>query len=476
MSESRTGVLSPLTQRCLRLVKATGTELAALFGGGLPAGRLLAAAETQPRRQRLWPAETTFWTFLAQCCRNNTSCREAVASRQATRQRGRPRFSGNTSGYCQARLRLPEAGLTTALTHTAAALATGSATAWNWHGLRVGVLDGTGLALADTVANQAVYPQSRSQRPGLGSPLLKVVGLFALATGACQAVATGDKHDAELTLAQRLWATIVDAFDLIIGDRAFCAWAYLAQLGQAGRHGVFRLHQMRKTDWRCGRKLGPNDRLVTWTKPGQCPPWLPPGEFHRLPASLTVRLVKGALNRPGFRTQHIAVATTLTDPRAYPVADLLALFRRRWEVELHFRELKATLGLNDLHGRTPAMVRRELLMHLVAYNLIRSLMVAVAQRQPIRPERLSFTGTLVIAREWAPQLAWAATAAPARYRVCLRDFVAALAAQVLPQRPDRYEPRAIKRRPKPYPLLTKPRMVARQQLLAESVAARKAGR
>jgi hypothetical protein len=321
-----------------------------------------------------------------------------------------------------------------------------------WRGLRVGVVDGTTVSMPDTAANQKVWPQSSGQKPGCGFPVMKLVGLCSLATGAIHDLVTGNLHDAEQTMLCQIWHTLQNGFDLLLGDRAFGSFVVFGALRCCGLHGVFRLHQRRIVNWRRGKRLGKFDRLYTWSKPPKLLWWLP----QPVPDSLQVRILKVVVPIAGFRTHVLLIATDLLDPEQFPAEALAELYRRRWQVELCFRHIKTTMHMDVLRCKSPTMIRRELHMQMIAYNLIRALMLQSALTHHTPLCRISFKGTCDTLRQWAPHLAQA-TATPALYGRMLRSMLEIIATDVVPLRPNRSEPRAIKRRPKNYHLLTKPR-------------------
>jgi hypothetical protein len=283
---------------------------------------------------------------------------------------------------------------------------------------------------------------------------MKLVGLFSLATGAVHALVTGTLYNAEHALFVQLWNTLTSDFDLLLGDRNFGSYAIFAALQWRGLHGVFRLNARRQIDWRQGRRLGKFDRVVTWykPKPRDLTWWLP----QPVPDSITVRVLRVCVPIPGFRTQVVFLTTSLLDEKQFPAAALAELYRRRWQVELFLRQIKTTMHMDVLRCLSPHMIRRELHMHMIAYNLIRALMLQSSWAYDTPPCRISFKGTCDCLRQWAPHLALAA-AIPSVYTRLFRSMLQILAADIVPLRPNRSEPRAVKRRPKNYRRLTKPR-------------------
>lgn len=395
----------------------------------------------------------TFWNFMAQTLSPGRPCRESVRQVQASRRRrGQPVNSSRTGGYCLARARLPEAVLRQTWQAVARQLATAAPASGRWLGLRVGVVDGTGVSMPDTPANQRAWPQSSGQKRGCGFPAANLLGLFSLATGTVCDLALGTLRHSELALLPRLWSTLTANFDLLLGDRHFGSFATFCALRQCGLHGVFRLHQRRALDWRRGRRIGRHDRLFVWRRPSQLRWWLP----QPPPETITVRVLKIIVPVPGFRTTTVFLATTLLDHQRFPAEALAALYRRRWEVELRFRHIKTDMRMEVLRCLKPEMVRREIHMHMIAYNLIRAVMLQAALAHGQDPGRISFKGTCDALRQWAPHLAATATE-PALCCHMLRTLLKIIAEDLVPLRPNRSEPRAVKRRPKNYQRLTRPR-------------------
>jgi hypothetical protein len=319
------------------------------------------------------------------------------------------------------------------------------------------VLDGSTVTLPDTPENQAAYPQQTCQRRGCGFPILRLVALFSLATGMLTGWATGHWGQHELVLWQTLWDQLRPG-EVLLGDRGFGVWAVLAQCVQRGVHGVFRAK--RKIDFRTGQRLGRHERLVQWPKPEVRPIYLTPAQWAALPPVLTLRVVRCRIQRKGFRTREVTLVTTLLDGVRYPLAALGQLYYRRWEVELNLRNLKTTLQMEHLSCQTPANVERELRMHFLIHNLVRRLMLEAARRHGVPLGRMSFAGTLATARRYGEALLRVSSHRK-RQRI-MAELFRVLAADPVPDRPGRREPRALKRRPKPYPRLTCHRRLYRQ--------------
>lgn len=411
-------------------------------------------------RQRLWPVRLTFWTFLAQVFAFGSSCRDAVRQAQAQAHlQGRHAPKDETGAYCQARRRLPLERLHEALVQIASRLEASSTRDPFWQKHRVLLLDGTTLTADDTEANRRAFPQPKSQAAGCGFPLLRLVALFSLGTGALLGFVTGTHLQSELTLATALLEQLAPG-DVLLADRLFGAWRVLVGARARGAHVVARLHASRNADLRRGRSQGRLDRVVSWRRPHTVGAGFTPEQWSALPETLEVRLVRFAVQVRGFRSRHVTLVTTLLDPKEYPVSALAALYRRRWQIELNFRHLKSALGMEHLAVRTPDMIQRSLAMHLLAYQLTRALMLQAALHWSQDLDRVSFQGSLDAIHRYADALAQARNR---RVRdTLLAQLLHTLAFDTVPERPDRHEPRALKRRPKAYPRLDKPRRLFRE--------------
>jgi hypothetical protein len=438
---------------------------------GLPFADVLSAAGLQRVlddcrvrfRDRLFSPLVTVATSLAQALDPDHSLRQAVARLVAHRAAaGLPPCSADTRAYRKARQRLPEGVWAELTRRTGRDLLLDSPPRWGWRGRDVKVVDGTTLSLPDTPANQKAYPQPDSQRPGLGFPQVRLVALFCLATGAVLDAALGPpkgKHTGETALFRTLHHHLHDG-DVLLADRYFCGYFHLALVQRRGADVVMRLHQRRQADFRRGRRLGRGDHVVTWHKPQQRPDWLDADTFARLPATLTLRELRLRVPGRSCRSREVLVVTTLLDARAYPKQSIAELYRQRWHAELDLRSLKTFLQMDVLRGQSPAMVRKEVWAHLLAYNLIRKVMAQAAQEHEVLPRRLSFKGAVQTLNAFAESLR--ACAAGDLEALC-RILLAAIARHGVGDRPGRLEPRRKKRRAKPYPLLNKPRAKARRE-------------
>ena len=433
-------------------------ELFATFGDLIPAALLQRRAKGANSRQRRYTLHVTFWAFLAQTLAPQTSCRDIVRKVQAWWLLRDPKSSAgsaSTSAYTKARQRLDPEAIEPVASHLADLLESRVPSSQLWRGRRVRLVDGTTVSMPDTEANQKAYPQSSSQKPGCGFPLMRLVGLFSLASGALLGFAKSSLHIHESMLFGHLMA-LLEKGDIALADRGFCSFHTFWRLSSAGVDALMRLNGTRKVDFRKGTRLGPGDRLLTWKKPAIPPKSCTREEYDALPATMTLRHVKLVVSARGYRTQTIVLVTTLLDPVAYPVEALGELYFQRWSVELHFREIKITLGMDVLRCQTPDMVDKEVMMHSIAYNLVRAIMQQAANDHQVDLTRISFKGTADALRHWSGSLE-ALRGQPRKQKAMLDAMLELIAKDLVPLRPDREEPRARKRRPKNYHLLTKPR-------------------
>ena len=438
-------------QRLHTTLAPTLHQFELLFGDWIAHWRLAQQEEGKHSRDRRWNLRLTFWTFLWQVAQAGAACREAIRQAQARcRACGHRLPPDEDSPYCQARAALPLERLKEIHDSLVAESETAIATRDLWCGHPVTVLDGCTVTAPDTPANQKVYPQQSVQKPGCGYPLLRILALMNLATGLLTAWAVGHWRQSEIALLQTLW-DYLRAGQVLLADRGFCNWGLLAQCLQRDLHVVFRVKGHRRRDFRRGKRLSHDERLVRWEKPSLCGVSFSPKQWAALPQVLVLRLVRCRLEMPGFRTRKVVLVTTLLDSVKYPPTALSRLYYRRWAMELTLRNLKITLQMDHLSCKTPSNLNREIRMHFLIHNLVRRLMLEAARRRSVPLERVSFAGSLAAARRYSEALLQARS--QARRHQLFEELWRVLAADRVPDRPGRREPRAVKRRPKPYPRL-----------------------
>lgn len=405
-------------------------------------------------RERLFPPTETLSMFLAQALSADGSCRQVVNDAMVKRVIGGMKpGSTDTGGYCKARARLPMSMVSTLAREAGGIIANGAPPWWHWRNRRVRLVDGATVTLPDTEENQAAFPQSSSQKPGLGFPICRVVALLCLGSGALLDAAMGPcegKGSDELSLLR----DVLDALqsdDILLGDALYATYFLLWDLIRGGADGLFEQHGGRKrsTDFTKGEKLGARDHLIALTKPKQKPEWMSQDEYDQAPATLKVRELQAGGK---------ILVTTFLCPKETPKNVLKALYRQRWNVELDLRNIKTTLGMEQLRCKTPEMAIKELWVYLLAYNLIRLLMAQAALLADQIPRQLSFKHTVQI---W---IAWQQRGDGGHDAVSINALLILIAEPRVGLRPGRIEPRARKRRPKPFPLLTRPRPEARDEV------------
>ena len=404
-------------------------------------------------RERLFPPTETLSMFLGQALSADRSCQQAVDEAAVKRLTGGlPVCSTHTGAYCKARQRLPLELVRSLLRFSGREMAEQASPAWHWRGQPVRLVDGTTVPMPDTPANQAAYPQPRSQKPGLGFPLCRLLGLVCLGSGSVLNAAMGPyrgKGGDEQCLLRSVLDTL-ESGDLLLGDAYFATYFLLCTLRERGIDGVFEQQgaRRRSTDFRRGRRLGARDHLIELPKPKIRPSWMSEEDYDSAPERLTVR---------ELYTGGKILVTTLLCPQHTPKAELKALYRQRWHIELDLRNIKTTLGMDRLSCTTPAMAEKEIWIYLLAYNLIRVMMAQAAVLAECLPRQLSFKHTVQLWIHWHRS-----------GRDCDEErrttLLILIAQQRVGNRPGRIEPRAVKRRNKPYPLLTKPRSDARAEV------------
>jgi len=418
-------------------------------------------------RDRLFAPLVTLWVFLSQVLDPDHSCRQAVARFLAWRvAQGLKPCSADTGAYCKARRRLPEGLLARLTRNTGRQLQDQAPAAWRWRGRTVKVVDGSTVSLPDSPDNRRAFPPAQGGYRGGGFPVIRLVVLFSLAVGTVLDAALGPFHGKQ-TGETALFRTLhehLTAHDVLLADRYYCSYWELALVRQRGAALVCRLHQRRRPDFRRGWRWGPGDHVVCWAKPKR-PAWMDEATYAGLPEVMAVRELLVRVRQRGFRTRSLVVATTLLDPRQAPAEELALLYRQRWQAELDLRSLKAVMQMRILRCQTEALVRKELWAHLLAYNLIRTTMAQAARQHGLQPLDISFKGALQTLAAFAALLLAATASALKALCGCV---TAAIVRHRVGQRPDRYEPRAKRRRPNPNPPpLNEPREKARARLAAK---------
>jgi len=432
-------------------------QIGEIFDRFIPGEHLKPEPSGDMSRRSIFSKENTFWAFLGQVMDADGGCKEVVRKLQSYASlKGIKVPSSSTASYCTARKKLDEQALTDIFQHTTVQGDNPTQTGL-LRNRRVIVVDGTGLSMPDTLENQAVWPQSATQKSGCGFPSARVCACFSLESGSLLSYEIGSKKNHELPLLRKQWKTF-RAGDIFLGDKGFCSYYDTAKLKEQGVDSVITLARRKPVSRsKCQKILGPNDLLIKWDRPKYTPQLSYSREtMGQLPEELPLRQIRVIVAQPGFRTKEFHIVTTLLDPTKYSSEEIASLYLKRWDVELFFRDIKISMGMDILRCQTPEMIRKEILMNFIAYNCVRRLMYEAAEKAELHVRRVSFKGSLQAIRSWSPQFNHVTLGTAERSKL-LNDLYGAVTGLPLQQRPGRNEPRCKKRRPKAYQLLTKPR-------------------
>jgi hypothetical protein len=444
--------------------------------GGLPFSDVLSEETISPALQalkacwynRIYTPLVTLWVFLSQVLSADHGCRAAVARLIADRiARGKSPCSANSSAYCQARKRLPEGFFSDVACRVGRSLDAQADPKWLWKGRRVYMFDGTTVSMPDTPENQQEYPQNPSQKPGLGFPIARLGAIISLACGVVLSLGIcryAGKGQGERSLLRQQW-DIFSPGDILLTDSLMSSWTEVVMLKQQGVDSVSRLNKaLRNADFRTGTQLGHEDHIVRWPKPRTIRS-VDRATYESLPDWLEVRELRVRVSQPGFRTRSLVVVTTLLDPLEATKEELASLFRMRWNNELDIRSIKIEMQMDVLRCKTPDLVRKEIWAHVLAYNLIRTVMAQSAIRHEIEPRTISFKGTLQLLQAFQPVIALQDHPDMEQLNRLYCELLDAVAVHRVADRPDRFEPRKRKRRPRKADRLMVPRSEFKRQIL-----------
>jgi hypothetical protein len=416
---------------------------------------------------RIFTPLMTLWVFLGQVLSADHSCRAAVARLIAQRvSEGLRPCSSKTGAYCQARKRLPERFFSTVACLVGRKLDAKVKTEWLWKGRRVYLFDGSTVSMPDTPENRGEYPLTYNQKPGTSFPVARIAAIISLSCGAILNLGIcryAGKGQSELGLLRRLWGMFQPG-DVMVADRLMCAWTEMVMLKQRGIDTVCRLTSHRTSDFRRGERLGKDDHIVEWIKPGK-PRSIDRKTYNALPDSLLIRECRVQIRQPGFRVRSLVIATTLLNDDEYSKEDLATIYRARWNNELDLRSIKITLQMDFLRCKTPELVRKEIWTHVLAYNLVRTLMAQAASQYGIAPRTISFKASLQVLEAFQPLIAYQVDRGFRHREALYQHVLTAIVVHRVADRPDRFEPRMSKRKPKNYDRLTGPRQEIKRKML-----------
>jgi hypothetical protein len=408
-------------------------------------------------RDRIFTPLVTLKAFIFQSLSTDGSCRQAVAHVLSERLlEGIPAISIETGAYCKARKRLPLEPLQQAVAASGKALHEQADQTWLWKGHDLATTDGSTIQMPDTPENQAVFPQQSNQKPGLGFPIARLVVLISLSVGSIIAYATAPyqgKGSGETSLFSQMISHIANN-SLLLEDRYYCTWAILALILQQGGHMLVQNHAQRKPNFNLGQRLGPKDHLITWEKPKRKPVWISQDAYDALPGEIGIR---------EFAVAGKVYVTTLLNAKRYPRKELFALYSKRWQVELDLRSIKTHMKMDVLRCKSPELVQKEIAVFLLAYNLVRASIARAAASKGKIPRLISFMTAVQLLNASTSQLI---LSTGNLLEHMINGLLEAIASIPIAQQKRKPQPRAIKRRPKPYPLLTVPRNQACEAILS----------
>jgi hypothetical protein len=448
-----------------------------LAGEGLPFAGILSAQRIERvfakhrcsfGRHGIYTSAIMVWAFLSQVLRDGkeASCQASVARVVSYCQQAKITVpTSDTGDYCRARAKLSEAALRDLSCELAEELESQADESWLWKNKHhAKLIDGFTFTMPDTPENQAQYPQAKTQKPGCGQPIARAVAILSLATACVMDLAMGPykgKETGESALLRTMLPSLGEG-DIAVMDRYYCSFMMIALLLLQGTQTCARKHHLRHTDFRRGRRLGKCDHLITWTRPKR-PAWMDEETYAQIPETLQLREIRYNVVERGRRTRTIDVITTLVDPCEYTKEEIAQLYGFRWNSELDIRSIKESLNLGHVRCKSPEMVHREVWTTLLGYNLIRTTAAGAALLHDKQPRQISFTSTCqyVLASWMQLSVGSIAASSLADFRLLMLKQIAACK---VANRPGRLEPRVVKRRPKPYKLMQKPRNQLRREL------------
>lgn len=439
-----------------KLATAGLSDFALLFEPFLPAKFLSEISFNQ--RQRVYTEVVVFWAWLAQVLLFNASCGKAVSLiRSWCAAIGMKPPCAETGAYCQARKRLRLKFLEDIFSNICKVLDRRIRPEDRWQGMIVKSIDGSSVQLMDTPENQKAYPQPKNQKKGCGFPVMGFTGVLNHAHGGWEGYVTSPHTDHDHKVAHKLLGHFQQG-DLVLADTAYSSYELIVTLGTKGVHSLMPHHQARKINFRKGKKIGENQRLSTWVKPKNQSKKssLSEKEWEKLPETMEVRIIRFWYRNKDGKLCKKHLVTTLLDTKKYPWKELVSLYLERWDIELRFRDVKTTMGFEELNVKTPEMAHKALAMAMIGCNLIKAVSqeAAILSDQSIR--KISFKGTLdeITSNSSNFRNHFKHPHKCAELYVRFLDLVSE---KLLTIRPNRYEPRAVKKRPKPFPRLNIPR-------------------
>jgi len=415
-------------------------------------------------RKRLYDPFVTLWIFICQVLDPDKSCSNAVSRvLSLLSDSGRPLPSSDNGAYCKARKRLSLDFIISLFRHVGQVLHQKPKDELLWCNRRVFLVDGSTFSMYDTPQNQKDFPQPKNQHKYHGFPVARILGIFCLATGALIDAAIDSFWVPEIKLFRLLYSRL-NSGDVALGDRLFGSYGDIALLSQKGVDCIFRMHHLRKPDFRKGKKLGLFDHIVTWTRPKEGTLRLEPELYAQLPETILVREIRYCITIKGYRTRLVTLVTTLLDHHIYTYELLAELYGLRWQAEINLRHLKTTMNMEHIQSKTPEMVKKEFYVHLLAYNLIRATLWEAGIKHNIHPLKLSYKGAIQHFLNFVPILA--ITENREIIHILYSVMLTIISQGKLLERPLRVEPRMVRTKKTSFPRLNRPRQEIIQKLIA----------
>lgn len=412
-------------------------------------------SECREYRERIYTPFKTVFTFIKQVIDPDKSCKNAVAGVAAEKiVLGEKKISTNTGPYVKARQRLPEKTVHDLVKESGESQLKNASAQWKPYGRELKVFDGTTVIMADTKENQSAFPQHKNQKKGVGFPIARVVAVMSLTLGTVLDYAVDaykGKGTGESSLLKKIFGCIKKD-DIVLGDRYFPNFFLMSSLYKIGADGIFRGQSQRHYDFRTGMQLGKNDHIATWKKPAK-PKQMTQEEYDSHPNEIQVR---------EFKVDGNVYVTTFLNDKKYHKQELSILYKRRWEVEINLKNIKATMKMDMLSCKTPDMVKKEIGIHFLAYNFIRIMMAEACAKHDALPWKTSFKGTVQLLEKFMPYFL---NAGEENNKIIYSEMLGLIVKNKVGNRPGRVEPRAVKRRPKPFDKLNKPRSIEKARLM-----------
>jgi len=411
--------------------------------------------ECREFRDRIYTPLKTIFTFIKQVLSPDKSCKKAVSDVVVeTLSKEGKRISNNTGPYCKARKRIPENTVHSLVKTIGEMASKKSLSQWQCYGRELKVIDGSTVKMADTEENQLAYPQVENQKKGLGFPIMRFVVVMSLTVGVVLNYALSaysGKGTGESSLLRTIMESVKEN-DVFLGDRYFPNFFLMCDLKRIGADGIFRGHYQRKYDFRTGIWLGKNDHITKWKKPSR-PEWMLDEEYILYPDELAMR---------EFKVDGNIYVTTFLNSKKHPKNELAQIYRRRWDVEINLNSIKTIMNMDFLLCKTPEMVRKEIGAHFLAYNVIRIIMGTACAKHNALPWKISFKGAVQLVHSFMPHFL---NSSEEKNKILFAEMMRLIIQNKVGNRPGRVEPRAVKQRPKDFPLLTRPRGSERIKLL-----------